>query len=114
MIEARKRLKRVQGHSRSVIWSCAVALTISLTLLPTPSPAATTFSQPIRGVAAETTTLSPIRHAAPRIRVVGVVVSATHCHRFVTARRASGAIASAAWWPNWPTSPMTRRRATGT
>ena len=61
MIEARKRLKRVQGHSRSVIWSCAVALTISLTLLPTPSPA---------------TTLSPIRHGAPRLRrhrVGGVV-----------------------------------------
>jgi hypothetical protein len=92
-----------------VIWSCAVALTISLTLLPTPSPAATTFSQPIRGVAAETTTLSPIRHAAPRIRVVGVVVSATtlspirHGAPRLRRHRVGGVVAELADFTNDPT-----------
>jgi len=78
-------------------------------LLPTPSPAATTFSQPIRGVAAETTTLSPIRHAAPRIRVVSVVVSATtlspirHGAPRLRRHRVGGVVAELADFTNDPT-----------
>jgi hypothetical protein len=82
MLQARKRFKRVPGDSAGAILVGAVALFITLTALATPSPAATTISQPIRGVIAATITSSPTRrssptsHRAPRARpsrVAGVV-----------------------------------------
>jgi hypothetical protein len=87
MLQARKRLKRAPHYSAGIIRVGALALVISLSALPTPSPAATTvstrtISHPIRGVVAETITSSPSRqpsstpHVAPRVRhprVAGVV-----------------------------------------
>jgi len=80
MLQARNRLKHVLGSSRAVIRVSALALVISLTVMPTPSPAATTIAPPIRGVATETipdqirglppVTIksSPARVVAPRLR----------------------------------------------
>jgi hypothetical protein len=83
MFQARKRLKRVPVHSLGVVRVGALALVISLTMLPTPSPAATTLSTaattiapPIRGFITETVKSSPLAHAAPRTKrpqVTGVV-----------------------------------------
>jgi hypothetical protein len=71
MVQARKRWKHVRDHSHGLIWVGAMALIITLTAMPTASPAATTISRPIRGVLAVSidaapTTTSPVRHAAPR------------------------------------------------
>jgi hypothetical protein len=74
MLQVWKRLKRVPTHSAGMIRVGALALVVSLTLVPAPSPAATTISRPIRGVIAETimssptNQLSPARHLAPRAR----------------------------------------------
>lgn len=72
MLQARDRLKRVQKRSQSLIWTSALTLVLSLSVLPTPSHAATTISRPIRGVIAETIKISPARHEAPRRRSVAV------------------------------------------
>src|SRR5579863_7868874 len=69
MLQARDRLKRVRNHSHGVIWVLTCSLMISLTAIPTPSTAATTFSKPIRGVIAVAHTSPPIRHALSRPRV---------------------------------------------
>lgn len=82
MLQPRKRLKHVPQHSGGMIRVGALALVFSLTVLPTPSHAATTISPPIRSVIAETITSSPIRPSSPirqvaprarRRRVAGVV-----------------------------------------
>ena len=74
MLQARKRLKRVPQHSAGMIRVGALALVFSLTVLPTPSHAATTISPPIRSVIAQTITSSPMRQPrARRRRVAGVV-----------------------------------------
>jgi hypothetical protein len=72
MLQARDRLKRVREHSRGVIWTSTLALVLSLTVLPTMSPAATTLARPIRGVPAETITASPARAVAPHSRTVAI------------------------------------------
>ena len=73
MEQARRRLKRVRGHSKVMVWFGVMAMIITLTAMPTASPAATVISRPIRGVAAVSiavapATASPARHAAPRAR----------------------------------------------
>ena len=73
MLQARNRIKRVQRHSRTLIRMGALALVISLTAMPTSSPAASTIPRPIRGVLAETIKASPSRHVAERIRHTHVV-----------------------------------------
>lgn len=70
MLQARKRLKHVPHYSVGMIRVGALALVISLTALPTLSPAATTapaatMSHPIRGVIAEMITSSPTRQPSP-------------------------------------------------
>src|SRR5580704_1533477 len=76
MLPARDQLKRVQAHSRGLIWTSTVALVLSLSILPTPSPAATAnptaFSHPIRGVLAVTIESSAVRAVAPRPRTRAV------------------------------------------
>src|ERR1039458_6405567 len=74
MLQARDRLKRVRKHSHGVIWVITCSLIVSLSVLPTPSTAATTFSTPVRGVAAVTVTSSPSRHPLSHHRVTSVVV----------------------------------------
>jgi len=84
MLQVRKRLKRVPGHSAGLIRVGALALVVSLTIVPSPSPGAATISRPIRGVIAEAITpstspssrLSSTHPVAPRARrspVAGVV-----------------------------------------
>ncbi len=73
MVQTRKRWRHVREHSNGLLWVGAMALIISLTAMPTASPAATMISQPIRGVLAvpgdaAPKTSSPVRHAAPRAR----------------------------------------------
>jgi len=46
----------------------ALALVITLTAMPTPSPAAITIARPIRGVPAQTIRVSPPRHVASLVR----------------------------------------------
>jgi Transglycosylase SLT domain len=78
MLQARARWKRVHAHSHAMIWTGTLALILSLCVSPTPSSAATTIPQPIRGVVALTITsspsraLPPVRHAALHHRVVAV------------------------------------------
>jgi Transglycosylase SLT domain len=67
MFQASDRWKRVPAYSQSFILMSAMALIGSLTALPTPSPAATTISHPIRGVLAITIKASPVRIAAARV-----------------------------------------------
>jgi len=78
MVEARDRLKRVRQHRHGVIWVTFCSLIVSLSVVPTPSTAATTFSRPIRGVLAASVTkpvvTSPAHRAAPRPRTAPVVV----------------------------------------
>jgi hypothetical protein len=52
MLQARKRLKRVQNHSQSLIWVSVLAFIISLSVLPSSSPAATVVPPPTRGLMA--------------------------------------------------------------
>lgn len=61
MLEARDRWKRVQTHWLSVVVMSVLAFVVALGASPTPSPAATTVSKPIRGVIAMTTVPKPIR-----------------------------------------------------
>jgi hypothetical protein len=80
MFQARKRLRRVPLHSLSAVRVGALGLVISLTMLPTPAPAATTNAA-TQAVSAVTITSSPARDVAPRpvarrvprARVAGVV-----------------------------------------
>jgi hypothetical protein len=74
MLQARNGLKRVRKHSHGVIWVITCSLIVSLSVLPTPSTAATTFSTPDRGVAAVTVTSSPARHPLSHHRATSVVV----------------------------------------
>jgi hypothetical protein len=64
MLQARAWWKRVQRHSHALIWSAALALFLSVCVVPTSSPAATTLTQPTRGVLAVTIKSSPARHFA--------------------------------------------------
>ena len=73
MLQARDRWKRVPAYSQGVVWMSALALIISLSAWSSPSPAATTSSQPIRGVLAVTIKSSPARHALARVRPRPVV-----------------------------------------
>ena len=50
MLQARKRLKRVQRHSGSIATAGVLALIISLTALPSSSPAATKTPPPVRAL----------------------------------------------------------------
>jgi len=74
MVQARRRMKRVLGHSGGLIRVGALALVIALTSVPASSPAATAVSRPSRGVIVEsvasspTSQLSPTRAGAPRPR----------------------------------------------
>jgi hypothetical protein len=63
MLQARKRLKRVQNYSRSLIPMGALALIISVSVAPSPSPAATTPPKPVRALMALTIKTSPARHS---------------------------------------------------
>ena len=78
MLQARRRLKRVQAHSRSLIWASVVALIISFTALPTPSPAATTVTvnHPLRVLRSITIKSSPPRHVVAHARHHVVPVAA--------------------------------------
>jgi hypothetical protein len=62
MLQVRNGIKRVQRHSHGLVQIGALALIISLTALPTSSPAAITLARPIRGVPAEPFLASPPRH----------------------------------------------------
>jgi hypothetical protein len=71
MLEARARWKRAHAHSHGLIWTGTVALILSLCVSPAPSSAATTLSNPLHSVVADTIVSSPsrlpllpIRHAA--------------------------------------------------
>ena len=83
MLQARDRWKRVQTHSRGLVWTGVLALVLSVCVAPTTSPAATTISHPIggvattishpmRGVPAETIVSSPSRVAALHRRPVAI------------------------------------------
>jgi hypothetical protein len=85
MLRARDRLKRVRSHSRGVIWAGTFSLIVSLGALPTSSPAATTFSHPIRGVVADTGKSFPARQIAIRPRPNPVVVELAAFTRAPTA-----------------------------
>lgn len=74
MFQARDRLKRVRRHSHGAIWVSTFSLIVSLSVLPSPSTAATTFSHPIRGVLANTVKFSPSPRPAARPRPNPVVV----------------------------------------
>jgi hypothetical protein len=73
MLQARNALKRVQRYSHGLIQIGALALIISITALPTSSPAAVTISRPIRGVPASTIKVSPPRHVVALVRPSPVV-----------------------------------------
>ena len=78
MLQARDRLKRVRKHSHGVIWAITFALIVSISVLPTPSSAATTLTKPIRGVAAVIVKSSPTRRPMKRLRANPVIVELAH------------------------------------
>lgn len=63
MLQARKRLKRVQNYSRSLIPVGVLTLIISLSVVPSPSPASTTSPKPIRALMAMTIKSPVTRHS---------------------------------------------------
>lgn len=65
MLQARKRLRRVQNYWRSMIPVGALALISLITVLPSSSPAATTTPEPIRALMAMTMKSSPVPDIAP-------------------------------------------------
>jgi hypothetical protein len=63
MLQARKRLKRVQNYSLSLIPVAVLTLVISLSVVPSPSPAATAMPKPVRELMAMTFKSSPAHHS---------------------------------------------------
>ncbi len=64
MLQARKRLKRVQKYSRSLIPVGVLTLVISLSVVPSVSPASTLSHKPIRALMAMTMKSSPSHGSA--------------------------------------------------
>jgi len=70
MLQARKRLKRVQNYSRSLIPVGVLTLIISLSVVPSASPASTLSHKPIRALMAMTIKSSASHHGSPKSSAV--------------------------------------------